>query len=196
MRLIITRHGETEENKKRIFQGHLPGKLSKLGIEQAKKLAFRLKDEKIDVIYSSDLARASDTAKEIAKYHKNVPIFFVKELREKDFGDFTGKGWDQISNFDELIDSDDGSNGVETKKSIRMRVRKLFDFVFGEYKKSNVLFVAHDGTNKILMKMIFKESNIPSENLKCQSNTAVNIFKIEEDKNHKIHVLNCIKHLS
>ena len=67
MKLIIARHGETEENKKGILQGHLPGKLTELGIEQSKKLALRLKNEKIDAIYSSDLARASNTAKEIIK---------------------------------------------------------------------------------------------------------------------------------
>lgn len=83
MRLIITRHGETEENTAGIIQGHLPGKLSDRGIAQAKKVALRLKNEKIDAIYSSDLARTSDTAKEIAKFHPTIPIEFVKELREK-----------------------------------------------------------------------------------------------------------------
>ena len=45
MKLILVRHGETEENKLKIFQGHTHGVLSSTGIEQAKKLAFRLKDE-------------------------------------------------------------------------------------------------------------------------------------------------------
>ena len=48
MRLILTRHGETEENVADIIQGHLPGKLSEKGIAQVKKVAKRLKDEKID----------------------------------------------------------------------------------------------------------------------------------------------------
>jgi broad specificity phosphatase PhoE len=91
MKLILTRHGETEENKLGIMQGHMPGKLSGLGIEQAKRLALRLKEERIDFIYSSDLARASDTAKAIAKYHPNTPIEFVEELRERDLGEFQGK---------------------------------------------------------------------------------------------------------
>lgn len=78
MKLIITRHGETEENKAGIIQGYLPGHLSKTGIEQAKKVVLRLKDEKIDFIYSSDLDRAANTAKEIAKFHPDVPIEFVK----------------------------------------------------------------------------------------------------------------------
>ncbi len=51
MRLIITRHGETEENIAGIMMGHLQGKLSATGIEQAKKVALRLKDEKIDFIF-------------------------------------------------------------------------------------------------------------------------------------------------
>jgi broad specificity phosphatase PhoE len=40
MRLIITRHGETEENKEGIIQGYLPGKLSDIGNIHAKKLRF------------------------------------------------------------------------------------------------------------------------------------------------------------
>lgn len=91
MRLIITRHGETEENKQSIIQGHNPGKLSPEGIEQAKKVALRLKDETIDYIYSSDLARAADTAKEIAKFHTETPIKFTEELREIYLGSFQGK---------------------------------------------------------------------------------------------------------
>ena len=50
MRLIITRHGETEENKAGIMQGHLPGVLSELGKEQAEKLAERFKNDKIDLV--------------------------------------------------------------------------------------------------------------------------------------------------
>ena len=67
MKLILTRHGETVDNIKGILQGQNPGKLSENGIQQAKQLALRLKNENIDAIYSSDLARAADTAKEIYK---------------------------------------------------------------------------------------------------------------------------------
>src|SRR3989344_5231524 len=96
MRLILTRHGETIENKMGIIQGHLPGKLSKLGKEQAKKLAKRLKNEKIDFIYSSDLARAADTAKEIAKFHPIIPVEFVEDLRERYLGSFQGTKTNEI----------------------------------------------------------------------------------------------------
>ena len=90
MKLILVRHGETIENVKGIMQGHIHGKLSDLGKKQAKKLALRFKEEKINAIYSSDLARASDTTKEIAKFHKKAKIILVKELRERNLGDWAG----------------------------------------------------------------------------------------------------------
>ena len=50
MKLVLTRHGETIENKKGIHQGWLPGNRSKQGIKQAELLAERLKSIKIDKI--------------------------------------------------------------------------------------------------------------------------------------------------
>ena len=91
MKLIVVRHGETEENLKGQMQGHIPGKLTQKGIEQAKKLALRLKDKKIDVIYSSDLARASDNSKIIAEKHPDTPLIFTEKLREISRGEWEGK---------------------------------------------------------------------------------------------------------
>ena len=52
------------------------------GWYQARKVAERLQSEKIDYVYSSDLARSANTAKEIMKYHLGTPVQFTKELRE------------------------------------------------------------------------------------------------------------------
>ena len=65
--LILSRHGETEENKLRIMQGQMPGHLSELGKQQAEQLADLLEGEEIDVIVSSDLARSYDTALAVAR---------------------------------------------------------------------------------------------------------------------------------
>lgn len=150
MRLIIVRHGETEENKKGILQGHLPGKLSELGIEQAKKLALRLKDEKIDAIYSSDLARASDTAKEIAKFHPNAELFFINELREKDQGSLTGRSIKEI----------DWSKPRDTEKREAMleRAKLILEKVYRLRKEKTVLFVTHAGMINIFISMLLKKS--------------------------------------
>ena len=61
--LLLTRHGETIENQRYVLQGQLPGTLSPLGKEQAVVLAEQLKQEPLDVIVCSDLARSYDTAK-------------------------------------------------------------------------------------------------------------------------------------
>ena len=196
MRLIITRHGETIENKQGIMQGHLQGNLSENGRKQAKKLSERLKNEKIDFIYSSDLARAADTANEIAKYHKDIPVHFVEELREKNLGEYTGKSWLEVSNFDELINSDDGRGGIESRKHAKERILGLLSLVTKKYPGKTVLFVGHNGINKILIRAILEESNFPCEDLVDQHNTAVNVFEIRKEKDHKIKVLNCVKHLN
>lgn len=189
MKLILTRHGETVENKKGIKQGQLPGRLSKEGIEQAKKLAKRLKNEKIDAIYCSDLKRAVDTTKEIAKYHKSIPIFFVQELREGGLGSFEGK-------INPNIDWENRPDDVESRESMRKRAKKILDIAYKKYPKNTVLFVAHGGINKALITIILKKPAKYMGTMDKQHNTSVNIFEIREDKQHKVHLLNCIKHLS
>lgn len=72
MRLILVRHGETFENYHKITQGQLNTKLTQKGFEQIKKAAQRLKNEKIDIAFSSDLDRAVNTCDEILRFHKNT----------------------------------------------------------------------------------------------------------------------------
>ncbi len=188
MKLILTRHGETIENQKKIMQGHLPGHLSKRGIEQAKKLALRLKNEKIDAIYSSDLKRASDTAKEIAKYHKNIQINFVQELREANLGSLTGK-------CSEDVDWDNRPDNIESAASMQKRAKKLLDKVYNKYSNKTVIFVGHNGINKAMISVVLNKKAVDIEEIENQHNTSVNIFEIKENKNHIVHLMNCIKHL-
>jgi|TARA_B100002003_G_C14139663_1_gene548066 probable phosphoglycerate mutase len=185
MKIIIARHGQTIQNANRIAQGHLPGKLSSLGIEQAKKLALRLKDEKINVIYTSDLARAYDTAKEIAKYHKGIPFFAVEELREHDLGELTGKSCD-------IFSWNPRPKEIESKASMRKRAVKLLDKVYSNYPKGTILFVGHGGINKALMRgALNKPDDYPIGRIE---NTSVIILDINEKEN-KLLLMNCAKHL-
>ena len=59
--VYLVRHGQTEENLQRIFQGHLPGVLTKEGREQAVGLRSQLADLELDAVVSSDLQRVLDT---------------------------------------------------------------------------------------------------------------------------------------
>lgn len=60
--LYLARHGQTEENMTRIFQGHMPGTLTVEGIAQAEALRDTLRDISLDAVVSSDLKRCVDTA--------------------------------------------------------------------------------------------------------------------------------------
>jgi len=197
MKLILTRHGETEENIAGIMQGHLPGTLSELGKMQAKKLAQRLKDEKIDFIYSSDLARASDTAKEIAKYHPNTSLKFVKELRERYCGEFQGK---KKSDFD--LDAKDFKatrvqpKDGETIEEMFNRAENFLHKIITKHHRDCVLFVGHNGINNALIAVITGKKAIDIGKLEDQHNTSITIFEIDEDKKHKIFLYNCNKHLT
>lgn len=198
MKLIITRHGETEENVAGICQGHNPGKLTKKGEEQAKKLAERLSDEKIDFVFSSDLARASDTAKEIMKFHPEIPIYFVKELRERFQGKMQGKvkkdikGWEIIGNRDKIAEE----AGAEKIEEMVNRAGKFLEKLLEGLNNKNILLVGHRAINTAII------SDIVHKNWKdCMidyplENTSVTIFEVDKNKKPELKLINCIKHLA
>ncbi len=196
MKLILTRHGETEENVKGIIQGQSDTSLSNIGLGQAKKVAFRLKDEKIDFIYSSDLKRAANTAKEIAKFHKNAPIKFVKELRERNFGELEGKKKSDLSsNWDDFIAKCFNPKNGETLKELYVRAEKFLHKILKHHGKDTVLLVGHNRIDKALITVIINKQYSEIEKIESLKHTSVNIFEIDEGKNHKIHLFNCVKHL-
>jgi len=91
--LLLVRHGQTEENLQHVLQGHMPGTLTPLGQQQAIDLAARLASQPIDIILSSDLKRATDTA-ELIRQHLPQPnpprVHTTTLLRERDWGTATG----------------------------------------------------------------------------------------------------------
>lgn len=91
--VTVVRHGETNENKKQIIQGHLDTLLSPEGTKQAKRLGEKLCYLQIDGIFSSDLRRAYDTAAGIKDNYSRttLPITPNKLMRERDFGNKNGQ---------------------------------------------------------------------------------------------------------
>ena len=83
--LYLARHGQTEENIARIFQGHMPGTLTVEGIAQAEALRDTLRNISLDAVVSSDLKRCVDTAR-IAVEGRNLPWEKTVLLREIDWG--------------------------------------------------------------------------------------------------------------
>jgi broad specificity phosphatase PhoE len=87
--LLLVRHGETDWNAEGRLQGHTDRPLSDYGRRQAQQLAGELEDEELEAIYSSDLARARETA-EIVGERLGLPVVLDPDLREKDWGTWEG----------------------------------------------------------------------------------------------------------
>ena len=87
--LLLVRHGETDWNADGRLQGQTNRPLSEFGRRQAQRLADELAAEQLVAIYSSDLARARETA-EIVGTRVGLPVTFDPDLREKDWGTWEG----------------------------------------------------------------------------------------------------------
>ena len=88
-KLIIVRHGESEANEKGVVAGHTDYKLTALGLEQARQTAAHLAGEQIDLVCSSDLTRAVQTAEPVAQA-RGLQIHTYPEFRETFCGRWEG----------------------------------------------------------------------------------------------------------
>jgi len=88
-RIVLIRHGETAWNAERRLQGHLDIDLNEEGQRQARALAAVLANEHFDVLVSSDLARAAQTAKALGE-QRDQPLYIDGRLRERCYGGFEG----------------------------------------------------------------------------------------------------------
>ena len=96
-RFILVRHGQSEGNLVRSFLGHTDLDITELGHKQAECTAEYLKNEKIDVLYSSDLKRAWNTAEHIAA-KKDLSIIADSELREIYAGEWENRLFNDLEN--------------------------------------------------------------------------------------------------
>lgn len=192
MILILVRHGETEENVKFIVQGGLiQGKLTANGIKQALETGIALKDINIDVAYSSDLARAMDTAKEIMAYHKGVPFHPTDEIREKNCGELEGQ---VLKSRQELIDIFYGPDTKgETIEQFQDRARNFLNRILKEHHDQTVLAIAHGG---ILRAIITILNNLPPGEmgkLESPKNGSALVLEIDSNLHYKTLDLAALK---
>ena len=192
MKLIIVRHGITDENEKRIIQGHSMNSLSELGREQALKAAKRLQSENIDLIISSDLERCKQTAEIIARHNK-VPVIYSKLLRERDYGELVGRTLDEIDEMcrQQGIPRYKLKVGCENYYDVLKRVEGFLQDIEKEHDGKTVVLVSHSGTIKCMLAALLK---IPVEEIAATSykNTAISIINIKEKK---ALLMNNIDHL-
>lgn len=154
MNLYLIRHGESTGNLAGIIQGCDNFPLSDLGRSQAEFLANSFKDMQLDYIYSSDLTRASDTAKALAK-KKNLSVHEWEKVREVHLGPLQGLTRSEIyERFPETIENSiltSGVKGTETVAELSERCQYVMDQLQRAHKNDHVAIVSHGGFLSILL---------------------------------------------
>ncbi len=93
--LYFVRHGEVEIKYHRVFGGRIDMELSEQGRAQATRLANWLATKTFDAVYASPMRRVQLTLAPFLRHFPGQPVV-LPALREVDFGDWTGFGWDEI----------------------------------------------------------------------------------------------------
>ena len=189
MRIIFIRHGETIENRERIIQGHLPGRLSQLGLLQARLLGQRLNDENIDAVETSDLKRAVDTTAEIIRYHPFASLIYSIDLRERSLGSWEGKSRDEI-------DRNYPPPNIESWGMAYQRARRKLDELLNSYDiNTNLLLSSHGGFGRAFIAAIKSLGSGYAEELDWLDNASLSIYELNIDRTYKEVLFNCTAHL-
>lgn len=150
-RILAVRHGQTLWNTQLRIQGHTDIGLDDTGLWQAERLADALSSEPIDAIYTSDLARACDTARAVAR-KLGVDAVIDVSLRERHFGVFEGQTFSEIeSRWPEQAtrwrrrDPDFAAEGGETLQSFYDRCVAAATRCASAHPGQQILLVAHGG---------------------------------------------------
>lgn len=171
--LILTRHGESEWNAKSLWTGWTDVDLTEKGRSQARQAAEVLKDFKIDLCFTSDLKRARQTWEEMSKVLnlENLSVKNYQALKERDYGDLTGKnkwkikeeyGEEQFQKWRRGWDTPP-PNG-ESLKDVYDRVIPCYSQEISPLLKSgkNIIIVAHGNSLRSLVKHL---ENIPDSEI-------------------------------
>lgn len=153
--LYLARHGQTEENLARIFQGHLPGRLTKEGIAQAQRLHDDLADIPLDALVTSDLQRCIDTGRLVAG-DRGLPWEQTPLLREIDWGQWTGL---KI----ETVDLSQFPADVETEAMLYERAGRFIEYLQQQYDGQRVLAIGHGIINRAIQARL---QGVPLERLR------------------------------
>ena len=158
--LFLLRHAEVEERYHRVFGGRIDMELSPRGHEQAVALAKHLKHKSFDAIYASPMKRVQQTLAPIVAGRNCAPVT-LPGLREVDFGDWTGLGWEQvkqkfgISAFDWLNQLERGAiPNAESGKSFRERVEPCVQQILRDHPGQTVAIACHGGTIRMILSIL------------------------------------------
>jgi probable phosphoglycerate mutase len=147
--LLLARHGESDWNRERRWQGHADRPLTERGREQARALAERLAEIRLDAVYSSDLLRARATAEAVAG-PRGLEVRVVPDLREVDVGSWSGLTRDEARErfpdaYARWLDGGPGWRDGESYEAMSERILGAVGRIVGEHPDGRVLVVSHGG---------------------------------------------------
>jgi len=159
--IIFLRHAQAENNTKRILAGRIEGvPLTKVGIEQAGRIAKYLKPLDISAIYSSPIERASHTAEIVAK-NNSLDYELDDRITEIDMGKFTRMNYDDMfakygNIFLKFYENDPviTEQEVETFLHVQERILDIVNHIVEKHKNENVILVTHMDPIKSMLSIV------------------------------------------
>ena len=165
--LYLVRHGETVDNANQIMQGQTQGELNANGILQARQVAEEWQDKPLDVVIASDLKRSIDTARIIAEPH-GLDVVTTLLLRERDWGDFTGR-------FIPDLKGEVWPDNVESLENLLSRAGEFITYVKETFPGKQVLAVGHGIINKAIQAVYYRK---PMSEVRRMMNAEVRVLEL------------------
>ena len=169
-RLYLMRHGETVDNAAQLMQGQTQGQLNETGIRQAEQAGKELATYPFDAIISSDLKRSVDTARIVAQHHC-LPVVTTPLLRERDWGDFTGRFIPDLKGLP-------FPDNVEQLDQLLSRARRFLHYIYKEYSGQTVLAVGHGIINKAIQAVYY---DCGMKDVPRMTNAEVRLLELNRD---------------
>ncbi|OGC52321.1 hypothetical protein A2982_01940 [candidate division WWE3 bacterium RIFCSPLOWO2_01_FULL_39_13] len=168
--IVVFRHGESEDNARKIFSGWRDAKLTRKGIDQAKVLAPKLRKLKLDLVITSDQTRSKETARYALEYHPRIKWEKDWRIKERNYGDLSGTSKEEAmkANPEETIKwrrgYDDPPRRGESLKMVEERVFPFLDELVNRIRneKINVVLSAH-GNSMRAIRRYFEKMDIAEE---------------------------------
>lgn len=190
MKIYLIRHGETDRNKEKCLQGRSDIELNEYGRELARKTAQGLAGVNFDIIFTSPLKRARETA-EIIRGNREISIIPRVELQEISFGEYEGLCYGK-ENFS--IPDRDFMNffqnpveyvtppGGESFEEVMKRTGDFWQELMQkeEYKDKTILLSTHGCALKALLANVYKKPLAEFWGEGVHKNCAVSLIVVED----------------
>ena len=192
--LYLIRHGEVEERYHKVFGGcRIDMGLSPLGQRQAEALASWLGDTKLDAVYASPMQRVKQTMAPLLE-RRGMTATIMDDLREIDFGDWTGHRWEGVqehfgvSAFDwlEVLDTTGIPNG-ESSRHLIERVRPCLLRVLEENAHRTAAIVCHGGIIRVILSFLLELPLAKMSHFNIEYGS-VTVVELQPEKKHAVEI--------